>query len=427
MTSRFRIPLDNQRPIFGVFLAAHAIPDSIDMIHTGVGCKPKAQRQISSHDRAREAQNKMVWSDVDESLLIKGSMDRLVDMTVETVRRRGNVGLVFLTTSTAMDMTGIDLDAAAARIRARSRIPVIPLPTPGHSGDLHIGYQRAVLAVMELCDWGAAPEDAASVNLAGYLFDRYEADHVASLAEIGRLLSRLVVALQATFLSGTPVGRLLEAPRAAATIVLPGAASIADRIGPLTRRPSIMADLPVGFGGTTRFLRGIAAALPVAAARVDDLVASETARAEPFLRVARERIAGARVAILADTPTAAGLTGLLSELGAAPVLVGLLDRTLGGRPALASALSRAGVALDGSCTVIVDPTVQDLADAATADPDIVISPDVWLPPGFTARAARVELGIPSNRRHAVFPQPVLGYRGAMCLAQRLADARAGIH
>mgnify|MGYP001765850912 CR=1 FL=1 len=426
MTRRFRIPLDNQRPIFGVFLAAHAIPDAIDIMHTGVGCKPKAQRQISSHDRAREAQNKMVWSDVDESLLIRGSMDRLVDMTVETVKRRGNVGLVFLTTSTAMEMTGRDLGAAAARIRERAGIPVVPLPTPGYGHDLHQGYQRAVLSVLEMCDWARRPDPRPSLAVVGHLFGRYEADGPADLAEVARLLGRLGLPVAATLLSGTPVAGLLEAARASSMVVLPWAASIADRAAAVSGRPCIRTDLPMGIAGTARFLREVAAAAGVGDRAVGDLVDSETGLMGPYLRVARERLAGARIAILADTPVAAGIAGLAAALGALPVLVGLLDRTLGGRPAREAALSRSGRALPGGCAVLENPTADDVGDAG-GDPEVVVAPDVWLPPAFARGAARVEIGIPSNRRHAVFPQPTMGFRGAMCMAQRLADARSGAH
>ena len=51
----FRIPLNNQRRLFGVFLAAHAIPDALDFLHTGVGCKPKTQRQLAYHVGARKS------------------------------------------------------------------------------------------------------------------------------------------------------------------------------------------------------------------------------------------------------------------------------------------------------------------------------------------------------------------------------------
>lgn len=428
MSSRFHIPLDNQRPLFGVFLACHAIPDSLDIMHTAVGCKPKAQRQISSHDRMREAQNKMVWSDVDESLLITGSAERLHDMTVETVARREQVGVVFITTSTAMEMTSLDVPSVVERIRAHVRCPVVYVPTPGFAGDLHEGYQRVVRAVVELCDWSAGPRERDGVNLVGYLFDRYEHDHAMSLHEVRRLLAGLGLKVVSTLLSGTPMAGLLMAPRAELNIVLPWAASIRSSVEGTSGRPCIDVDLPLGVANTTRFIREVAARRHVAPNRVEHLVESETARIEPLLRVARERLSGSRMAVLADTPTAAGLAGLAADLGMRTVLVGLLDRTLGGREALEHALVRSDRELD--CTVLESPTAQQTATALHelgADaPHVIVSPDVWLPPHLTADAGRVQLGIPSNLKHAIYAQPVLGYRGAVSLSQRLMDARAGV-
>lgn len=427
MKDRFQIPLDNQRPVFGVFLAAHAIPDAVDIMHTGVGCKPKAQRQISSHDRMREAQNKMVWSDVDESLLITGSADRLRDMTVQTFRRREGVGLIVITTSTSMEMTSLDVEAVLPEIRQQVSCPVIYIPTPGYAGDLHVGYQQAMLRVLSLCDWSGAQPRRSTVNVLGYLFDRYEHDHAMSNHEVRRLLAGLGLETITTFLSGTPKKGLMMAPQAEANIVLPWARPVEAVVERTAPRPTVHVDLPLGMRATTRFLEQVAASRHVPPARLAQLTDSENRRAAPLMRVARERLEGARVAILADTPMAAGLLSLCRDLGMEPVLAGLMDRSLGGRPALEEALARGGLTLD--CPVLENPSATDVAEALeeSGPPEILVSPDAWLPPETTRNVARVELGIPSNRKHAIYAQPVLGYRGAICMAQRLMDARAGVH
>ncbi|MBI5490966.1 MAG: hypothetical protein HY905_26780 [Deltaproteobacteria bacterium] len=437
MTREFDIPLDNHRRMFGAFLAAHAIPDAVDVLFTGVGCKSKAQRQLAMHDRVREAGNKMVWADVGDVQLISGPAERLRDMTVETVRRRGNVGLVLITDSAAMELTGTDVEAVLPAIRRQVGCPVVHVGTAGWDGDAFLGYAEAVSAVFALPSWKAARGDRRSVNVVGYVFDRYEHDHAANLIELRRLLEGLGLRLNATFLSGVPLRSLLGAPAAGVNLLLPYARSMRATASRTARRPAAPCVLPVGLGGTARFLEDAArgAGVPVKAARAR--AAEEGERLGPALRVAREGLAGVRVGILADTPTAAGLAGLLRELGAEPVLAGLLDRSLGGDEGFRETLAAAGHDA-GACVVLPDPTAQEVesacgelrhgARARGGRPfDVLIAPDLWLPRAATDGTARLELGFASNRRHAVAPSPFLGFSGVLSLAQRLLDAAHRVH
>jgi nitrogenase molybdenum-iron protein alpha/beta subunit len=438
MAGDFEIPLCNHRALFGTFLAAHAIPDAIDIMFAGVGCKAKAQRQIAMHDRGREAGNKMVWADVGDVQLIAGPAERLRNMTVETVRRREGVGLVLITTSAAMEMTGADVEAVLPAIRRDVGCPVVHLPAAGWTGDLYAGYASAVEAVLGLAPWREVRAgDRRSVNVVGYLFDRYERDHAANLAELRRLLAAVGLTLHATFLSGVPLAALRTAPEAGVNLLLPHGPAERTRIASLTGRRTAACALPVGRSMTARFLRESARAAGVPAATVRGAVEAERERTEPALRAAREGLAGRRAAVLANTPLAAGLAALLADLGVTPVLAGLLDRTLGGADAFRASVAPAGVDADG-CVVLEDPSGGDLdeacgvlrgREAAAGRPpfDLLIAPDLWLPPSVTDGAARVELGFPSDRRHAVAPSPFLGSAGVVAIAQRLLDAACGVH
>jgi nitrogenase molybdenum-iron protein alpha/beta subunit len=413
MTRRFRIPLVNHRRLFGVFLAAHAIPDAIDVLLTGVGCKPKAQRQIALHDRMREAQNKLLWPDISDAHLIAGPESRLRDMTVETVRRRGDVGIVFITTSTAMEMTAVDVPSVAAEISKHVSCPVISIPTPGYDGDLHLGYAAVMREVLALCDW-TAPPTKGTVNLIGYPFDRYEMDHPVSIREIERMLAGVGLKLSTTFLSGTPVKGLLEAPRASHNLLMPTAASIEPWVRDSIDRPCAAVPLPIGIDASERFLLETCRLVGVEDGKARAFAARERERIAPLLRVATERLSGRTAAVVADAPLATGLVSLLSDLGVTTTLLGLLDRTLGRDD------------LPPVPTILEDPSPHDLV-ASWKPVDLILSPSLWLPEDIASDLAHVEIGFPSNRRHVLYGQPVTGFRGAVALAQRLLDAISGVH
>ncbi|MBI5526839.1 MAG: hypothetical protein HY897_10945 [Deltaproteobacteria bacterium] len=435
MARMFDMPLSNHRRIYGAFLAAHAVPDAINLMFTGVGCKSKAQRQIAMHDRVREAGNKMVWSDIGDAEFIRGPAKRLASMAIETCRRRENVGLVVVTTSAAMEMTGADVESELAAIRREVGCPVIYLPTAGWDGDLYAGYGEATSAVMALAPWGSSEGDSRTVCVSGYLFDRYEPDHAANLREIQRMLGAAGASRGAVFFSGSSMRTLMEAPAAGCHLVLPYARRVAAWAGRETGRRVVATDLPVGIAASARFIVASARLVGLSGETARSLAEAESLRARPALSGARAYLSGLRVGVLAETPMAAGLCSLLLELGMVPVFAGLLDRTLGGKRAFFDALASSAGALRG-CLVAEDPSAQDVEDVCRrlrgklgrrdrGRPfDLLIAPDLWLPPSCVDGVKRVELGFPSNRWHPVSPEPFIGFAGAVALAHRIAAAEA---
>ena len=440
MSSKFEIPLMNQRALFGSFLAAHAIPDALDILFTGVGCKPKAQRQIAQHDRFREAGSKMVWADIGEREAIGGPLDRLENITLETVSRRGQVGIIFVATSAAAELLSADLRPALARIRRRAGCPVVLLPSAGWDRDMYAGYGAAQRAVLDLVDWKRSPARGRSVGIVGHWFHRYESDQQADLDELRRLLKGAGAEPGPVFFSGAPLAKLLELAGSAAILRLPylldeplaaGSPAPARAVahGHWGRRPVLPTALPVGTAHTESFVLTAAQAAGAGEDRARRFVREERARLQPVLRRARRELAGKRALVLADTPLAAGLCCLLPELGVRVPLAVLLDETLGGRKALQAELRTSGV--DSPPVILENPGYMELERAfemvfgRRGGVDFIVGPDLWLPPRIREGAAWMELGFPSNRWHPSEPAPVLGFSGLRALAKRLLEVAAG--
>jgi nitrogenase molybdenum-iron protein alpha/beta subunit len=431
---RFEIPLNGRRRLFGVFLASHAIPDALNFLHSGAGCKPKTQRQLALHDRAMDAQKKHVWTDISDAHVISGSAARLRDMFVETARRRGRPGVAIITASTAMQMTGIDFDSVISELKPLNICPIAHVRTSEHEGDMFDGYMDAVKAVMDFARWEETPANSASVNVIGYIFDRYEQDHAANLHEMKRLLSGAGVSTNTVYLSGAPFSDLMSAPKARMNALLPYARPLEKWAVKRTRRPGVMVELPLGVAGTAMFVEEIARAAGVPAADAGGFVERERERLRPRLKAAREWLEGMRAAVFADTPSAAGLASLLADLGMRTTLVGLMDRTLGGAAEFRRTLGRLGTVLEGDPDVLKDPTAEDVRRAFETlkeriggrPADVVISPDLPFSGGI-GDLPRLELGFPSNRKRALYPCHTLGFNGVTALSQRLLDTVAGVH
>jgi nitrogenase molybdenum-iron protein alpha/beta subunit len=427
MMSEFEIPLMNQRALFGAFLAAHAIPDAVDILFTGVGCKPKAQRQIAQHDRARQAGSKMVWADIGEREAIGGPLSRLENTTLETVRRRDRIGAIFVTTSAAAELLSADLPAAIRRIGRRAGCPVVALSCAGFGGDMYAGYAAVQRALLGMVDWRRRSARRRTLGIVGHWFHRYEADQLADVDELQRLLAGAGARPGPIWFSGAPVADLMRTFECAALLRLPYLPAAPPTMG---ARPVLSVPLPIGGAATEAFVRAAARAGGGDARRAQRFLRGERERAEPMRKEAHRELSGKRALLLADTPLASGLFSALAELGVEVPLVVLLDETLGGERALHAAIrpgagGQRPIVLENPGYGALESVFSKVFGKRGRGADFIVGPDLWLPPLVRRGVAWVEVGFPSNRWHPDAPEPILGFSGMRSLARRLLAGSAG--
>jgi nitrogenase molybdenum-iron protein alpha/beta subunit len=269
----------------------------------------------------------------------------------------------------------------------------------------------------------------------GHFFHRHEHEQAANLAELRRLAEGIGVALGPVLLSGEPLSSLLAAHEARAVLGLPYLGMQADALSQVSSRPAAVAGLPLGVRATTQWLRTLGSLLGADPERVRRFTTREEARAAPRLALARRVLDGRRLAVLADTPLAAGWVLLAEELGLTVSLVALLDRSLGGEAALRAFVGDAGGTLPANARVEASPSLLALrALGGTLDPprgarpfDLAVRPDLGLSGTGWASLPTVETGFPARHKHFVYPLPELGYSGAVALSGRLRDAVGGGH
>ncbi|HOX44674.1 MAG TPA: nitrogenase component 1 [Myxococcota bacterium] len=418
-----------QGGLFGVFLATCAIEGALDVLHAGVGCKGKTQRLLVEHDWGRESHTQLGWTELGEAEWIHDAAEPLVRNGIELCRRR-NPQLMIVSASSAVELTGVDLACAVARLRAAVPCPVAFVPHAGDAPDLWSGYAAVLAAVLELVPWGEPMAERHTVSFFGHFFHRHELDQAANLVELRRLLESLGLALGPVFLGGEPPSSLLRAHRSDLLVRLPYAGTSARELAERTRRKVLDGPLPLGLTATSRWLRAMGRLLALDAALVDRLVEREEKKTRPRLELARRALAGRRLAVLADSPSAAAWCGLGLELGLRPCLVALLDRSLGGETAFEHLLGSAGHARPPGLTVLQAPSLRRLRgslEALAEPPELVVRPDLSLRGSPWEALPSVETGYPAPHHHAIYPMPEFGYAGAVAQAQRLLDAWHRIH
>ncbi|HOU54384.1 MAG TPA: nitrogenase component 1 [Myxococcota bacterium] len=412
--------------LFGVFLAVHAIPGAVMLLHTTVGCKFKTQLQLVSHDWFQESHNQRLWTGVDDIRLIQGSGERLLQFaTTWYERRRPEVFVV--STNAAVDLSAFDVEQAVRELRNRLPCHVLLVRAPGTIGSVARGYGRVLAALAETLpiDGNGDPEEAA---LVGYVFDRYEMEHPANFAELRRLLRAIGLRMGATWLSGEGMGVLQGIARAGTWLVLPegrfARAALDRRAG---GRKVADVSLPLGFAGTMAFLREAGQAAGVPPERVEACIERELQRAAPLAAQGARRLADRRAGVFLPTRLAAAVAVWLAELGIQVPLVGLTDGEDADPEAFQAVLDRLEAPGTLRPELLVAPSRDGGIRALEREMSrggpvhLVVGTSPWAGP-LRHKIPVVELGYPSTRQHWIYPVPFLGFNGAVALVQRFVDA-----
>ena len=370
-------------------------------------------------------------SEVTDLALIKGSASR-IPIYVRSWHKKRNPAFMAVVSSTFLEMAGEDFAKAAREAESTVPCPVAYVKTLGFDGDLYDGYNSLALEVLRRVPFKKTKPVPGRVGVVGYVFDRYEMDHAGNLQQLRFLLESLGLECGPVVLSGRPYKELMGLASCERLILLHYGRVYAKELSKLSGRPVIQTDLPVGLSGTFRWLQDVAKGCGVAKPVVEACIKRQSDYARPQMdslrTYARQRLGSRRIALFAETPLAAGLASFAAEAGLSPALVGLRDRSLGGRKAFLEAVGRTGVKPPEDLEVLENPSLSLSVQKVSALRDrgqlsLVVGSCTELsyinPEGRQNEVPSVELGFPSFNYHVLFPTPYYGVAGALALAQRV--------
>lgn len=441
------IRASSHTPFFGVYLATHAIPDSLCMCHASVGCKVKTQPHLVGHDGVADAHNRMRYSQFIDEDLIQGSTQQLEDEIIAFQRRRESQ-VVVIDPSTPISLQAQPLDRLCARLEEKTGVHVVHVDARNYDADLWQGYDAAMATILARQTWPALAETVNNqIAIVGYPFDRYEPDHTGTIAELRRLLYGLGLEARAVWLAGEPYATLQQITQARHVVLLPWAQKLTERALRKAGRTPIRAGLPMGLDGTASWLRHIAAQTGVDRKRAEKVIRHENARVKALFGLAHQRLAGRGFAAFGEAPRVAGMAAVLMEVGMVPYVLGTTHFSLGGSDAVRQLLrDYAGRELPDVTQLIEDPTPMALrrlarGRASLLDPTgrLVRPPENAAIPALAraevglgttldreqlaeARLPWVEVGYPSELHHCLFPAPWMGPNGALRLLERVLGA-----
>lgn len=416
--------------LVGVTIVANAVRD-LYLVTDGPSCGFfRAEQVFGTHDLASTlldmgSRHRAAVSSTHIDRLVDGQ-DRRFEELLQRVASAPFVPAVLVAGSPVTSMVGIPHAEIAARVAGATGKPIGVLPDRSLSADWVEGFADALTALARVLKLDGRPTRG-RVAVVGYFMDRNEEDHQGNLRELRRMLSAIGLEVVSVWPGGEDVASMSRAGEAAILLALPPGRDAASVLSGRTGATVVPVDLPFGPDAADRFLAaaGEACGRPGEAAAA---IREEEARWAPALKwVVLHRFLDTRWVYGGDPGLVPGIREIANLAGAELALAAAWSRkSPEGEPVVATST------LHGERAASLRRRLEVIAP----DFDLAIGNDDFLSlvPPFRPREApggavvhvgrKVEIGFRSPGHHAMFDQPYLGYRGFLCLVDRLVEALA---
>jgi nitrogenase molybdenum-cofactor synthesis protein NifE len=288
--------------LFGTIKAIGNIRDAIILVHGPKGCVYHINYILGMRG---DKTNNVYSTCMDEKDVIFGAGEKLKSAIIE-LDDEFDPALIAVLSCCASSIIGEDVESVVKEVQTKAK--VLGIDSGGFEGDYRSGYSETIRRLVEALVEPPRTRDKLSVNLIGLL--RAGPD----LRELKRVLALIGVRVNAVLTAGATVRQIELTASAALNVVLCEATGkdAAEQLEKQFDMPYIIAELPIGYEATSRFLALVADALGVSL----DLDATL-----PTHHVEAPEIMGKRVAVIGGPTRAISVTNFLKEYGVEPALV----------------------------------------------------------------------------------------------------------
>ncbi len=305
----------------GARVVLNPITDAVHIVHGPIGCASYTWDIRGSLSSGSDLYRNSFSTDLQEKDVIFGGEKRL-EAALEEVIEKKHPRLIFVYATCIVGVIGDDVEAVCKRMAAKHKLRIIPVQSPGFSGNKATGYKLACDAIMELI----APHKAKKqlkqpgLNILG------DFNLAGELWMVKNYLKQMEIPVIAGITGDSSYDTLLQAPVATLNVVQCAGSStyLAKRMEEELGIPYIKVSF-YGMEDTMNSLLRIAEELNNAEARKRAmfLVDRETRKLEEFLKVYRPRLKGKKAAIYVGGGfKAISLIRQFRSLGMETVLVG---------------------------------------------------------------------------------------------------------
>ncbi|CPR17280.1 Fe-only nitrogenase subunit beta [Brenneria goodwinii] len=429
-------------PIFtcqpaGVQYASIGIKDCIGIVHGGQGCVMFVRLLISQH---LKESFEIASSSVHEDGAVFGALDRVEQAVDVLLMRYPHVKVIPIITTCSTEVIGDDVDGVIIKLNEEllkekfpdREIHLIPIHSPSFVGSMVSGYDVAVRDFVKyfaeksepngklnvITGW-ANPGDVTAIK---HLLAEMQIEATV-LFEIENFDSPLMPSGNTVSHGNTTIEDLTGTANALGTIALnryeggKAARYLEDKFG----IPTIIGPSPIGIRNTDTFLQNLKqmTGKPIPPA----LVRERGIAIDALTDLVHMFLADKRVAIYGNPDLVIGLAEFCLDLEMKPVLLLLGDDNAGyeSDPRVLALQEK----VDYGMEIITNADLWELEKRITQQSlklDLILGHSKGRFTAIDNQIPMVRVGFPTYDRAGLYRHPVVGYAGAIWLAEQMANA-----
>lgn len=307
----------------GARVVLNPITDAFHIVHGPIGCAAYTWDIRGSLTSGDDLFRTSFSTDLSEMDIIFGGEKKLT-AAIEEIVEKNRPKLIFVYATCIVGVIGDDVDAICRRLSQKHDICVIPVKSPGFSGNKATGYKMACNAIMEVLkqhkDNDEKGRERAGINILG------DFNLAGEMWIIKNYMKEIGIPVVSTFTGDASYETLLRAPKAALNVVQCAGSStyLAEKMKEKYQIPYIKVSF-FGIEDTTNSLLRIADALRDEKARekATAFTARKTEELKPVLKKYRKKLEGKKAAIYVGGGfKAISLIRQFHDLGIQSVVVG---------------------------------------------------------------------------------------------------------
>lgn len=277
----------------GARVVLNPITDAYHIIHGPIGCSSYTWDIRGSLTSGEDIYRNSFCTDLREKDIIFGGAEKLTK-AIEELAEAQKLRLIFVYSTCIVGVIGDDVDSVCRLMSEKYKIPVIPVKSPGFSGNKSTGYRMACEAIMQLLQPHKSQKKIEGVNILG------DYNLAGEMWIIKNYLKKIGVSVVASFTGDANYDEMIQSPAAKLNIVQCAGSStyLANRMEEEFGIPYIKVNF-FGVEDTTNSLLRIAEAVGNEEAREKALkfCKAETKKLEGFIEKYRKNLQGKKAAI----------------------------------------------------------------------------------------------------------------------------------
>lgn len=278
----------------GARVVLNPITDAYHIIHGPIGCSSYTWDIRGSLSSGEDIYRNSFSTDLQETDIIFGGVKKLEAAVDELMKAHPGAKLVFIYATCIVGVIGDDVDAVCRIKSEQYGIPVIPVKSPGFSGNKSTGYRMACDAIMEVLRPYKTEEKKKAINILG------DFNLAGEMWIIKNYFKKIGIDVICGFTGDASYNDMIKAPGAALNIVQCAGSStyLAQRMEEEFGIPYIKVSF-FGIEDTTASLIRVAEALGDEAARQKAIsfCREEAAKLNSFLKQYTGNLRGKKAAI----------------------------------------------------------------------------------------------------------------------------------